>query len=110
MGDERFPDIDEQTGEAIDDGSPPIPETGVADFDRLSEPEKIRGLQAIEDEPMAGVIRQVLARPRDQLTAKQKFTYRKAGNAAIEKCSTCSRVVPLGDVYCPTCEIEYGGR
>lgn len=110
MGNERFPDIDEQTGEAIDDGSPPIPKTGVAAFDQLSEPEKIRGLQEIDDEPMAGVIRQVLARPNDQLTDKQHFTYRKAGKAAIEKCSTCSTVVPRGDVYCPTCEIEYGGR
>lgn len=110
MGDKRFPDIDEATGEAIDNGSPPIPKTGVAGFDRLSEPEKIRGLQEIDVEPMAGVIRQVLARPDDQLTAKQEYTYRQAGKAAIEKCSTCSTIVPRGDVYCPTCEIEYGGR
>lgn len=110
MGDKRFPEIDEETGEAMDDGSPPIPKTGVAAFDQLSEPEKIRGLQQIDDEPMAGVIRQVLARPASQLTPKQDYTYRQAGEAAIEKCSTCSTIVPRGDVYCPTCEIEYGGR
>jgi len=40
MGDKRFPEIDEETGEAMDDGSPPIPKTGVAAFDQLSEPEK----------------------------------------------------------------------
>lgn len=70
----------------MDDGSPPIPKTGEPDLDSLSEPEKIRGLKEVEDESMAGVIRQVLARPTDPLSDKQADIYLQAGKAAIEKC------------------------
>lgn len=106
---DRFPEISEETGEVVDDGCLPIPKTGEPDFDSLSEPEKIRGLKQVEDEPMAGVIRQVLARPTDPLTDKQAHTYLQAAKAAIEKCSTCKAWIPLNDVHCPTCRIEYGG-
>lgn len=109
MNNDRFPEIDEETGEVVDDGCPPIPKTGEPDFDNLSEPEKIRGLKEVEDETMAGVIRQVLARPTDPLTDKQAYIYLQAGQAAIEKCSHCKVWIPLNDVYCPTCNIEYGG-
>lgn len=109
MSNDRFPEINEKTGGFADDGRLPIPKTGEPDFDSLSEPEKIRGLKQVEDEPMAGVIRQVLARPADPLTDKQAYTYCQAAKAAIEKCFTCKNWIPLNDVYCPSCNIEYGG-
>lgn len=87
-----------------------LPPSGFDIFDKFAESEKIRGLEEYEEiaeEATAGVIRQVLARPDVQLTAKQYYHYQQAAKGAVEKCSTCPKWIPLNDTYCPVCKIEY---